>query len=118
MKWLKQSNRQKHFWIGMLLGVLFTFVGAIAGGIYKEVQDKKGGVFDWLDLAATVLGGLIGSIWPALAIYIVFVQDIYSGLTFYFSVPVFVIGFMCLVEPSTVKEWFLSVKNFVKNIFK
>ena len=59
--WLNESNRMKHFLYAIPCGVLLTilFVGGLAAGM--EFKDKQyGGKWDWLDLLATVLGGLIG----------------------------------------------------------
>ncbi len=50
---LSESNRDKHF----LYAILFV-LGLAVGMEYKD--KLKGGKFDWLDLGATILGGLIG----------------------------------------------------------
>lgn len=62
MKWLKESNRMKHFYCGIPTGLLtIIFTLGIAFGM--EIKDKlRGQEFDWLDIAATMLGGLIGQI--------------------------------------------------------
>lgn len=59
--WLNDSNRMKHFLYAIPCGLLLTilFVLGLASGM--EFKDKQwGGKWDWLDLLATVLGGLIG----------------------------------------------------------
>jgi hypothetical protein len=59
--WLNESNRMKHFLYAIPCGLLLTilFVLGLASGM--EFKDKQwGGKWDWLDLLATVLGGLIG----------------------------------------------------------
>lgn len=72
-KWLTESNRLKHLYVGFLLGLVFGLVGAFIAAATAEVKDwlwngQKGGIlgwmkgngFDWLDFAATMIGGAIG----------------------------------------------------------
>ena len=62
-KWMLESNRQKHFTYAIACGCLGTilFVAGLALGM--EYKDKSyGNKFDWLDVAATMLGGLVGQI--------------------------------------------------------
>lgn len=59
--WIKESNRQKH----LLYAIPSAFIGTIlfATGLAfgMEFKDKQyGNKFDWLDIAATVIGGIIG----------------------------------------------------------
>ena len=59
--WLKESNRPKH----LLYAIPAAFVGTIlfSTGLAfgMEFKDKQyGGKFDWLDIAATEIGDLIG----------------------------------------------------------
>lgn len=59
--WLKESNRLKH----LLYAIPSAFIGTIlfAAGLAfgMEFKDKQwGGKFDWLDIAATLIGGIIG----------------------------------------------------------
>lgn len=59
--WLKESNRQKHFLYAIPVGLVFTILavwGCACGMEFKDWQ--YGGKFDWLDIAATMIGGLIG----------------------------------------------------------
>ena len=61
--WLKESNRPKH----LLYAIPAAFVGTIlfSTGLAfgMEFKDKQyGGKFDWLDIAATEIGGLIGQL--------------------------------------------------------
>lgn len=60
---MTKSNRMKHFLYAIPCGLLFTilFVAGLATGM--EFKDKAwGGKWDWLDLLATLLGGLVGQI--------------------------------------------------------
>ena len=59
--WLFESNRPKH----LLYAIPSAFIGTIlfSTGLAfgMEFKDKQyGGKFDWLDIAATEIGGLIG----------------------------------------------------------
>ena len=59
--WLKESNRPKH----LLYAIPSAFIGTIlfAAGLAfgMEFKDKQwGGKFDWLDITATLIGGIIG----------------------------------------------------------
>ena len=59
--WILESNRPKHFIGGMVLAVVLTVLCALgcAGGM--EFKDRQwGGKWDWLDFAATCLGGMVG----------------------------------------------------------
>lgn len=59
--WLLENNRPKH----LLYAIPSAFIGTIllSTGLAfgMEFKDKQyGGKFDWLDIAATEIGGLIG----------------------------------------------------------
>ena len=61
--WLKQSNRPKH----LLYAIPSAFIGTIlfSTGLAfgMEFKDKQyGNKFDWLDIAATMIGGAIGQL--------------------------------------------------------
>lgn len=61
LNWLKESNRWKHLVWGIPCGFLLTFLFALGVGVGMEFKDKMhGGTWDWLDLAATCIGGAIG----------------------------------------------------------
>ena len=71
--WLKESNRMKHFWYAIPLGLFLTILCAIgcAGGM--EYKDKAwGGKWDWLDFAATCLGGLVGQVLQIILYFVIF----------------------------------------------
>jgi len=59
--WLTESNRIKHFLYAIPCGVFLTILFACGLAVGMEFKDKQwGGKWDWLDLLATVLGGMIG----------------------------------------------------------
>lgn len=61
--WLTESNRQKHFLYAIPCALLLTllFVGGLAVGM--EFKDRAhGDEWDWLDLLATLLGGVVGQV--------------------------------------------------------
>lgn len=110
MKWIKESNRMRHFWAGLVIGVFTTFVGSFIAGIYKEVKDRRnGGAFDWLDVLATVLGGLVGTVWAVIS-YFIYVKDgdLFTTLMFYFANPLFVCGwFIAFYGWGSFKKFFV-----------
>ena len=64
MSWITESNRQKHFKYAI-------FALGIAMGLeYKDYA--YGGKWDWLDIAATVLGGLVGQAMQILVLYLIY----------------------------------------------
>lgn len=71
--WLKESNRLKH----LIYAIPSAFIGTIlfAAGLAfgMEFKDKQyGNKFDWLDIAATLIGGIIGQIIQLIFIIILF----------------------------------------------
>jgi hypothetical protein len=75
-KWITESNRPKHLVAGLVIAMLFGVVTAIVAALAAEYKDwaykgckgwpvTKNG-FDWLDIAATVIGGAIVAIGYAL----------------------------------------------------
>lgn len=63
MNWIKESNRPKHLLYAIPAGALFTilFVAGLAAGM--EFKDRAYGVkWDWLDISATLIGGIIGQV--------------------------------------------------------
>lgn len=68
--WLKESNRPKHFAYAIPAAFVGTILFAAGLAVGMEFKDKQyGGDFDWLDIAATILGGLAGQILQVLAIW-------------------------------------------------
>ena len=75
MKWLKESNRQKHLLYAIPIGFLCTILAVLGCAFGMEFKDKQyGGEFDWLDIAATMIGGAIGQILQVILIMLLLKQ--------------------------------------------
>lgn len=63
MSWITESNRNKHFLYAIPAGLFGTILFVLGIAIGLELKDKLyGNKWDWLDLLATIFGGLIGQI--------------------------------------------------------
>lgn len=61
MRWLTESNRLKHFAYAIPASLLLTILFAMGLAVGMEVKDKLyGNKFDYLDLLATFIGGVVG----------------------------------------------------------
>lgn len=61
--WILESNRPKHFFYAIPIALVFTILAVLGCAFGMEFKDKQyGGSFDWLDILATMLGGLVGQI--------------------------------------------------------
>lgn len=61
--WLQDSNRQKHFLYAIPAATTLTILFALGLAFGMEFKDMEyGNKWDWLDILATALGGLIGQI--------------------------------------------------------
>lgn len=61
--WLAESNRPKHLIYAIPIGLVFTILAVLGCAFGMEFKDKQyGNKFDWLDIAATMIGGLIGQL--------------------------------------------------------
>ena len=61
MNWLKESNRPKHLILGIPSALIGTILFTLGLALGMEFKDKEyGNEFDWLDVAATLIGGAIG----------------------------------------------------------
>jgi len=59
--WLKESNRLKHLLYAIPAAFIGTIFFALGLAFGMEFKDKQyGGKFDWLDIVATAIGGIIG----------------------------------------------------------
>lgn len=69
--WLKESNRQKHLLYAIPIGLVFTILAVLGCAFGMEFKDKEyGDKFDWLDIAATMIGGAIGQLLQIIIILI------------------------------------------------
>jgi hypothetical protein len=72
MKWLLESNRLKHFFYAIPVGLILTILGVIGIASGLEYKDRLyGGKWDWLDWLATILGGSIGQLLQIIIILII-----------------------------------------------
>ncbi len=72
MSWITKSNRQKHFKYAVLCGFVGTFLFALGVGMGMEYKDHVyGNKWDWLDLVATALGGLLGQAIQILVLFLI-----------------------------------------------
>lgn len=70
--WLKESNRQKHLLYAIPIGLVFTILAVLGCTFGMEFKDKEyGDKFDWLDIAATIIGGAIGQLLQIIIILII-----------------------------------------------
>lgn len=61
MSWITESNRLKHFLYAIPCALFLTILFVAGLAVDMEFKDRAhGGAWDWLDLLATMLGGLAG----------------------------------------------------------
>lgn len=71
--WIEESNRPKHVAYAIpcaMIGTIVFVAGLSLGMEFKDWQNR--GKFDWLDIAATMIGGLIGQILQLCIIFIIY----------------------------------------------
>lgn len=74
MSWFTKSNRKLHFKYAIPAALIGTILFAIGLAFGMEYKDKLyGNKFDWLDILATILGGLVGQILQIILIYIIYI---------------------------------------------
>ena len=70
--WLRESNRDKHFLYAIPIGFIFTILCVLGVASGMEYKDKlKGGIWDWNDWLATILGGLVCQLFQILLILLI-----------------------------------------------
>ena len=70
--WLRESNRLKHLGYAIPCGILGTILFVTGLALGMEFKDKQwGGKWDWLDIAATLIGGIIGQLIQILIIILI-----------------------------------------------
>ncbi len=63
MSWINESNRIKHLLYAIPAGALLTILFAAGLAVGMEFKDRAyGAKWDWLDIAATLIGGFIGQV--------------------------------------------------------
>ena len=72
--WLLKSNRKRHLLYAIPAAFIGTILSSTGLAFGMEFTDKQyGGKFDWLDIAATEIGGLIGQILQIGLIYLIYI---------------------------------------------
>ena len=72
MKWLKESNRIEHLFYAIPIGLVFTILAVLGCAFGMEFKDRQyGNSFDWLDVAATMIGGAIGQVLQIILIMLI-----------------------------------------------
>ena len=72
MSWIRESNRPKHLLYAIPIGLIFTILAVLGCAFGMEFKDKEyGNKFDWLDIAATMIGGAIGQLLQIIIILII-----------------------------------------------
>ena len=70
--WLKESNRPEHLLYAIPIGLIFTILAVIGCAFGMEFKDREyGNKVDWLDIAATMIGGAIGQLLQIIIILII-----------------------------------------------
>lgn len=59
--WVTESDRLKHIQYGFYAGLCGTILAAIGAGLVEVYKNKQHyDKIDWLDVAATIIGGMFG----------------------------------------------------------
>lgn len=74
MSWFTESNRQKHFFYAIPIGLIFTILCGLGVASGMEFKDKQwGGKWDWIDWTMTMIGSFIGQLIQLLIIYLIII---------------------------------------------
>lgn len=72
MSWIRESNRPEHLLYAIPIGLIFTILAVLGCAFGMEFKDREyGNKFDWLDIAATMIGGAIGQLLQIIIILII-----------------------------------------------
>lgn len=72
MSWINESDRPKHLLYAIPIGLVFTILAVLGCAFGMEFKDREyGNKFDWLDIAATMIGGAIGQLLQIIIILII-----------------------------------------------
>lgn len=68
-----ESNRLKHIQYGFYAGLCGTIFAAIGAGLVAVYKDKQhNDEIDWLDVAATIIGGMFGQAAQLLLVFMMY----------------------------------------------
>ena len=71
--WLFKSNRLKHLKYGIYSSFAGTILFTTGLAVGMEFKDREyGNKFDWLDIAATEIGAIIGQTFQTGLIYLIY----------------------------------------------
>lgn len=67
--WITESNRLKHLLYAIPAAFFGTLLFSAGLAVGMEFKDRQyGNKFDWLDIAATIIGGIVGQVLQIVAI--------------------------------------------------
>ena len=94
--WFKASNRWKHAAVGAIAALLSTIAGAaIAAFTWEICQKRDGGVFEWGDIAASMIGAVIGQ---AVQLGVVYGLSAFHGLALALGIAAYVVLLLLAVN--------------------
>lgn len=71
--WVTESNRLKHIQYGFYAGLCGTIFAAIGAGLVTVYKDKQhDNEIDWLDVSATIIGGMFGQAAQLLLVFMMY----------------------------------------------
>lgn len=71
--WVTQSSRLRHIKYGFYAGLCGTILAAIGAGLVTVYKDKQhDNEIDWLDVAATITGGMFGQAAQLLLVFMMY----------------------------------------------
>lgn len=71
--WVTQSNRLKHIKYGFYAGLYGTILATIGAGLAEVYKDKHhDNEIDWLDVSATIIGGMFGQAAQLLLVFMMY----------------------------------------------